>query len=66
MERLVLVHGSVVGGAATWGAQESLRDRFDLVILDRTGFPPSPPVDRVDFENDADLLCEEIRVGELE
>jgi len=55
VERLVLVHGSVVRGAATWGAQESLRERFDLVILDRPGFPPSPPVDRVDFDNDAKL-----------
>jgi len=31
-------------------------DRFELVILDRPGFPPNPPVDRVDFDNDGDHL----------
>ena len=44
MERLVLVHGSVVGGRATWAAQRPLADRFELVVLDRPGFPPNPPV----------------------
>ncbi len=58
MERLVLVHGSVVGGAATWGAQEPLRERFELVVLDRPGFPPNPPVGRVDFEEHAELVAD--------
>jgi len=60
----VLVHGSVIGGQATWSAQEPLAERFELLVIDRPGFPPNPPVDRVDFENDASLLCEEIRVGD--
>ena len=64
MERLVLVHGSVVSGGPTWSAQLPLAERFELVVLDRPGFPPNPPVDRVDFDTDANLLCEEIRVGD--
>ena len=63
-ERIVLVHGSVIGGQATWSAQEPLAERFEFLVIDRPGFPPNPPVDRVDFENDASLLCEEIRVGD--
>ena len=46
----MLVHGSVVGGRATWAAQRPLADRFELVVLERPGFPPNPPVERVDFE----------------
>ena len=53
MQRLVLVHGSVLGGRGTWSAQRALADRFDLVVLDRPGFPPNPPVERIDFEVDA-------------
>ena len=64
MERLVLVHGSVIGGQATWSAQEPLAERFELLVIDRPGFPPNPPVERVDFENDANLLREEIRAGD--
>jgi len=57
MERLVLVHGSVVGASGTWGAQRSLADRFELVLVERPGFPPNPPVNRVDFEHDAALVA---------
>jgi len=63
-ERIVLVHGSVIGGQATWSAQEPLAERFKLLVIDRPGFPPNPPVDRVDFESDANLLCEAIRIGD--
>lgn len=56
MERIVFVHGSVVGGRATWSAQLPLADRFELLVFDRPGFPPNPPVDRVDFEVDAGLV----------
>ena len=56
--RLVLVHGSVTNGAMTWGAQRPLADRWELVVLDRPGFPPGPAVARVDFELDAAWLAE--------
>ena len=64
MERLVLVHGSVVGGRPTWGAQLPLGERFELVVLDRPGFPPNPPVDRVDFETDAEVVAGLLEPGD--
>jgi pimeloyl-ACP methyl ester carboxylesterase len=64
VERLVLVHGSVVGGRATWSAQRPLEDRFELVVVERPGFPPNPPVPRVDFESDAALVAELLRDGD--
>jgi pimeloyl-ACP methyl ester carboxylesterase len=55
--RIVFVHGSVVNGRATWAAQRPLAERFDLLVLDRPGFPPNPPAERVDFEADAALVA---------
>jgi pimeloyl-ACP methyl ester carboxylesterase len=63
VERLVLVHGSVVNGRATWAGQLPLADRFDLVVLERPGFPPNPPVDHVDFEEHAELVAAELADG---
>jgi len=54
--RILFVHGSVVNGDATFGAQKPLADRFDVVVLNRRGFPPGPDVDRVDFEDEARWL----------
>ena len=48
--RVVLVHGSVGNGSATWESVRPLADRYTLVILDRPGYPPNPPLDRADFE----------------
>lgn len=65
MERIVFVHGSVVGGRQTWSAQRrGLGGRFDLVVLERRGFPPGPPIALVDFDEEAELLCAEIREGD--
>ena len=64
MERLVLVHGSVVGGRATWTAQRSLAERFELLVVERPGFPPLPPAARVDFEEDAALVAVLLREGD--
>lgn len=58
MERIVLVHGSIGNGASTWQNQLALSDRYELVIPDRPGFPPNPPVERVDFEDHAPLIAE--------
>jgi pimeloyl-ACP methyl ester carboxylesterase len=63
VERVVLVHGSVVNGPATWAGQLELADRFELVVLNRPGFPPNPPVERVDFEQDAELVAAELADG---
>jgi pimeloyl-ACP methyl ester carboxylesterase len=62
--RLVLVHGSVSNGAMTWGSQRPLADRWELVALDRPGFPPGPAVARVDFELDAVWLAELLEPGD--
>ncbi|MGN6800082.1 MAG: alpha/beta fold hydrolase [Gaiellaceae bacterium] len=51
--RLVLLHGSVTNAARSWGGQAELADRFELVLPNRPGFPPNPPVEQVDFESDA-------------
>jgi len=64
MARLVLVHGSVVGGRATWAGQRPLAERFELVVLERPGFPPNPPVERVDFEPDAQLVADLLEPGD--
>jgi pimeloyl-ACP methyl ester carboxylesterase len=54
--RLLLVHGSVANGEATWAAQRPLAERFELVVPNRRGFPPGPDVERVDFEDEAAWL----------
>jgi pimeloyl-ACP methyl ester carboxylesterase len=60
VERIVLVHGSVVGGRATWREQRrSVTDAADLVVLERPGFPPGP-LEPVDFERHADWLAERL------
>ncbi len=51
--RVLLVHGSVVNGDATWAAQRPLTERFELVVPNRRGFPPGPDVDSVDYEDEA-------------
>jgi pimeloyl-ACP methyl ester carboxylesterase len=61
--RVVLVHGSVGGGWSTWWAQQPLAERFMLVVPDRPGTPPNPPVDRVDFEEQAPLVAELLEEG---
>ena len=56
--RIVFVHGSIMGGRPTWSGQRALGDRFRLDILERPGFPPHAPVERVDFEEDAVLVAD--------
>src|SRR5919206_2559230 len=61
--RVVLVHGSVGSGWSTWWAQRPLEERFTLVIPDRPGTPPNPPVEHVDFEEQAPLVAELLEDG---
>lgn len=61
--RIVFVHGSVMGGRPTWSGQRALCDRFNLEILERPGFPPNPPVDRVDFDEHAVLVADSLGDG---
>lgn len=62
--RLVLLHGSVTNAALSWRAQAPLADQFELVLPNRPGFPPNPPVERVDFDADAVWLERIIRPGD--
>jgi pimeloyl-ACP methyl ester carboxylesterase len=64
MQRLVLVHGSVTNGPRTWRAQRPLAPRYELVVLNRRGFPPGPDVERVDFEDEAAWVAERLRPGD--
>jgi pimeloyl-ACP methyl ester carboxylesterase len=61
--RILFVHGSVVNGDLTWAAQRPLAVRFELVILNRRGFPPGPDVERVDFEDEAVWLEQFVEPG---
>jgi pimeloyl-ACP methyl ester carboxylesterase len=53
-----------MGGRGTWAAQRPLAERFELLVLDRPGFPPNPPVERIDFETDAALVAGLIEEGD--
>ena len=64
MKRLVLVHGSVGTGSVTWSAQQPLADRYELVLVERSGYPPNPPLERIDFETQARELRELLRPGD--
>ena len=57
-QQVLLVHGSVMGGAATWTEQRPLADHWRLVVIDRRGYFPNPPVSREDFEADAADVAE--------
>ena len=59
----MLVHGSVTGGRPTWGAQRPLADRYELVVVERPGFPGGPPDERVDFERHAQWLADGLEPG---
>ena len=64
VERIVLVHGSVVGGRATWREQRrSVTEEAELVVLERPGFPPGP-LEAVDFEPHAEWVAERLEEGD--
>jgi pimeloyl-ACP methyl ester carboxylesterase len=64
VERIVLVHGSVVGGRATWREQRrTITGEAELVVLERPGFPPGPPED-VDFDHHAGWVAERLEPGD--
>jgi pimeloyl-ACP methyl ester carboxylesterase len=55
--RVVLVHGSVANGPATWAPLQPLGRRFQLVVPNRGGYPPNPTLEQIDFELQADELA---------
>ena len=60
----MLVHGSVANGDSSFAAQRPLAEELELVVPNRPGFPPGPPVDRVDFEEHAEWLADRLRPGD--
>lgn len=64
MTRIVFVHGSVGNADTTWAAQRALDGRFECVLLTRGGYPPGPPLERIDFEDQADEVAAELREGD--
>jgi pimeloyl-ACP methyl ester carboxylesterase len=62
--RLVLVHGSVAPGWMTWNEQKPLASRFTLVVPIRSGYPPNPPLERIDFALQAQELRDLLEPGD--
>lgn len=60
--RLVLVHGS--GGNTGWPAQRSFVTRYTLVMPTRSGYPPNPPLARIDFDSQAEELLAILEPGD--
>ena len=61
---MVLVHGSVAPGWMTWNAQKPLASRFTLVVPIRSGYPPNPRRERIDFEVQARELRDLLEPGD--
>jgi pimeloyl-ACP methyl ester carboxylesterase len=55
--RVVLVHGSGGNAASAWASVRPLAARFTLIAPNRGGYPPNPPLERIDFEEQAEELA---------
>jgi pimeloyl-ACP methyl ester carboxylesterase len=64
VERIVFVHGSVGNAATTWAAQRPLEEQFECVFLTRSGYPPRPLLEDIDFEDQAEEVAAELREGD--
>jgi pimeloyl-ACP methyl ester carboxylesterase len=60
--RIVLLHGA--GGGSGWPAQRPLAEQYTLVLPTRTGYPPNPPLEHIDFERQAEELVELLEPGD--
>ena len=60
---VVLIHGNGPPGWGAWDAARPLADRYRLVVTHRGGYPPNPPLDRIDFDHQADELAELVAPG---
>jgi acyl transferase domain-containing protein len=55
---VVFVHGGAVGGVHAWQTQQSLADRWRLIIPSRLNYGKSRTTAREDFDEDATLIAE--------
>ena len=62
--RIVFLHGSVVNARLMWRRQRALADSFTLVFPTRSGYPPNPPLDYIDFHEQARELAEVVEDGD--
>lgn len=53
----MLIHGSGGNAQTAWAAVRPLAGRFTLVTPNRSGYPPNPPLERIDFEQQAAELA---------
>jgi pimeloyl-ACP methyl ester carboxylesterase len=60
---VLLLHGSILPGWRTWNAQRPLAEHYRLVVPHRSGYPPNPPLERIDFELQAREIAELIEPG---
>jgi glycosyltransferase involved in cell wall biosynthesis len=63
--RVVLIHGSGGNAETAWTAVRPLAERFTLVTPNRSGYPPNPPLERIDFEVQAAELAPLLEDGAL-
>jgi pimeloyl-ACP methyl ester carboxylesterase len=54
---VLMIHGSIVGGAASFQHQMALAERWTLLVPNRPGFGASPPLARGDFELEGPLMA---------
>jgi pimeloyl-ACP methyl ester carboxylesterase len=54
--RIVLIHGSGGNSETAWGPLRPLGRRHTLIAPNRGGYPPNPPLERIDFEQQAEQL----------
>jgi pimeloyl-ACP methyl ester carboxylesterase len=64
VERIVFVHGSVGNAEMAWAQQRPLEEQFDCVFVTRSGYPPSPLLTHIDFEEQADELAADLHPGD--
>jgi len=53
-----------MNGALTFAAQRGLVARYRLAIVDRPGYPPNDPVERIDFDEQAAEIAELLEPGD--
>lgn len=60
---VLLVHGSGAAGWDAWALQRPLAADYRLVVPHRTGYPPNPPLELIDFDVQAGELSGLIEPG---
>ncbi|MBA3653452.1 MAG: alpha/beta fold hydrolase [Actinobacteria bacterium] len=58
---VMFVHGALTNGPVSWSKQKPLGERWRLIVLNRPGFAPNPPVKRSDFDSDARAVAALLR-----